>query len=523
MKKNFPCIILTLLAFAAPVFAAVSISKPTNGETVGSPVQFVATATTSCSGGVASMGVYINNVLEHTEAGSSLNTSVSLSPGSYNAVVVEWDNCGTSTTASRSIKVTGTTGVSVTSPANNSTVESPASFIATAQTSSCAQGVSSMGIYVDNALKYKVSGAALSTQLAIAVGTHQAVVEEWDHCGGASTASVDITVKNGASSASTGIDISSPSSGEHVSSPFTLSASSSDCQSEAVRTIGYSLDNSPDTTLFEGSTTLDAKVSETVGTHTVHVKTWNTSGAVCVAEVAIDVTNATDDAATATVPSDALTNSSLQTLSNWVAIHDTGTSGGSVGYMSLVGTPEYSGPSRKFTTDYSNYGGERYSVTFGDDRTSTNFLWDGWVYLTSNSTNLANLEMDLEQTMSNGQTVVFGFQCDGNYGTWDYSENVGTAANPVGSWKHSSAACNPRSWSINTWHHVQISYSRTTSGSLTYKSVYLDGVEKTLNATVFGARDLGWGSSMTINFQVDGRSGSGTTTVYLDDLTLKRW
>lgn len=326
-----------------------------------------------------------------------------------------------------------------------------------------------------------------------------------------------------ATSAFATINISSPSSGEHVSSPFTLYASDSECQSEAVRTIGYSLDNSPDTTLFRDSTTLDTKVSETVGSHIVHVKTWNTSGAVCVAEVAIDVTNATDDAAAASVPADALTNSSLQTLGSWKAVHDAATSGGSSGNMSLVGSPEHSGPSRKFTTNYSNYGGERYSITFGDDRTSQNFLWDGWVYLASDSSSIANLEMDLDQTMSNGQTVVFGFQCDGNNGTWDYSENLGSASNPKGYWKHSSAGCNPRSWSINTWHHVQISYSRTTSGSLTYKSVTLDGVTKTLNATVFGARDLGWGSSLTINFQVDGRSGSGKSTVYLDDLTLKRW
>ena len=64
-----------------------------------------------------------------------------------------------------------------------------------------------------------------------------------------------------ATSAFATINISSPSSGEHVSSPFTLYASDSECQSEAVRTIGYSLDNSPDTTLFRDSTTLDTKVS----------------------------------------------------------------------------------------------------------------------------------------------------------------------------------------------------------------------------------------------------------------------
>ena len=318
------------------------------------------------------------------------------------------------------------------------------------------------------------------------------------------------------------INISSPSSGEHVSSPFTLSASASNCQSEAVRTIGYSLDNSPDTTLFRGSTSIDTKVSESLGTHTVHVKTWNTSGAVCVAEVGIDVTYVTDNAATASVPSSALTTSSLQTLGSWRAVHDTATSGWSSGYMSMVGSPAHSGSSRKFTTNYSNWSGERYSIAFGDDRTSQNFLWDGWVYLTGSSSSINSLEMDLDQTMSNGQTVVFGFQCDGASGTWDYSVNGGSAANPRGYWKHSSAGCNPRKWSTYRWHHVQISYSRTTNGWITYKTVTLDGVGKTLNAKVFGARDLGWGSSLVINFQVDGLGG-GSSTVYLDDLVLKRW
>jgi hypothetical protein len=380
-----------------------------------------------------------------------------------------------------------------------------------------------MGIYINNALKYKVGGHSLNTSLSLGSGSYNAVVVEWDKCGASSSASVKVTVKSAASSPETGINISSPSNGEHVSSPFTVSASSSECQSKAVRTIGYSLDNSPDTTLFRNSTTLDTKVSKSVGSHIVHVKAWNTSGAVCVAEVGIDVTNSTGNDASSSVPSGAKTNSSLQTLGSWKAVHDAATSGGSVGHMSLVGSPAHSGSSRKFTTSYSNYGGERYSITFGDDRTSKNFLWDGWVYLTGDSDSIANLEMDLDQTMSNGQTVVFGFQCDGNAGTWDYSENMGSAKNPKGYWKRSGAACNPRSWSKNKWHHVQISYSRTTSGSLTYKSISLDGVAKTLNATVFGARDLGWGSSLTINFQIDGRSGSGKSTVYLDDLTLKRW
>lgn len=320
-----------------------------------------------------------------------------------------------------------------------------------------------------------------------------------------------------------GVNVSSPSNGEHVSSPFTLSASASNCSGQPVKTIGYSFDYNGDTTLVH-ETQIDIQISASVGTHTLHVKTWGAEGASCLTDVDIDVTSATDNVSSdsSVVPSSAISVSSLQTMGNWRAMHDGGTSGWSTGYMALLASPSHSGPSRRFVTNYSNGGGERYSISFGDDRTSTNFLWDGWVYLTNNSNHVANLEMDLDQTMPDGNTVVFGFQCDGYAGTWDYSENRGTATSPRGYWVRSQAACNPRSWKPYMWHHVQITYSRTDTGWITYKSVYLDGHESVLNAKVYGARALGWASSLTINFQVDGL-GSGTNTVFLDDLTLKRW
>lgn len=188
--------ILILLTFTAPAFATVVVSTPSNGQTVGSPAQFVASAsTTTCSYGVAAMGVYVNNSLKYVGTGSSLNTPISLSPGTYNAVVQEWDNCGGSTYAQMAINVTSQTGVFVSSPANNSTVSSAASFAATAA-SGCPQGVASMGIYVDNGLAYVAGGAKLNTQLNLAGGTHKAVVQEWDYCGGASSTQVNINVQN---------------------------------------------------------------------------------------------------------------------------------------------------------------------------------------------------------------------------------------------------------------------------------------------------------------------------------------
>lgn len=320
------------------------------------------------------------------------------------------------------------------------------------------------------------------------------------------------------------VTINSPQNGETVSSPFTLTAYATACSYQPISSMGYSFD-SADTTILNGSTSIDTKVSTSVGTHTLHVKSWGDQGAVCVTDVGVTVTSVTSQAATdtSTLPSNAVSVSSLQTFGNWQAIHDGGTPGWSSGNMSMVGSPVHSGSSREFVTSYSNYGGERYHMSFGDDATSTNFIYDGWIYLTSSATQIANLEMDLNQTMPNGQTVIYGVQCDGYSSTWDYSENLGTPQSPNVHWAHSSAACNPRSWSRYTWHHVQVYYYRNDYGTVTYNAVYLDGVKSTLNATVLSAYALGWGPTLLTNFQVDGLGSGGSSTVYLDDLMVYRW
>ncbi|QNI30329.1 hypothetical protein H7849_14230 [Alloacidobacterium dinghuense] len=321
-------------------------------------------------------------------------------------------------------------------------------------------------------------------------------------------------------SAVAGVTISSPGNGNQVSSPFNLSAYASSCSSQNVVAMGYSLDGSIDTTILNG-TSVQTQVSSGTGSHTLHVKAWGQNGASCVTDVALTVTAASN---APYIPSNAVSVSSIQTLSNWQAVYDVGTSGGySTGSMNLVGTPSRSGNARQFTTWFSNYGGVRYHTTFGDDNESTNFLYDVWVYLNDSAPSIGNLEMDLNQVMPNGQTVIFGFQCDGYTSTWDYTVNGGSAWNPSDQWAHSGAYCNPRGWSRNAWHHVQISYSRDNSGNVNYKSVWLDGLQEPINATAYSAFSLGWAPTLLTNFQVDGLGSGGTPIVLIDDLTVYRW
>ena len=190
------CVLMLVLGFASIASANVAISAPQNNSNVATQIQYVATATTTCSHGVAAMGIYTApGVLVYTVQGASLNTLLQLNPGTYNTVVQEWDNCGGSTWSPVVIHVGGGgSQVSVSAPQPNSTVGATVQYVATAS-SSCAKGVAAMGIYTaPGALAYVTQGAKLNTSLTLKPGTYQTVVEEWDYCGGAATTPVTIKV-----------------------------------------------------------------------------------------------------------------------------------------------------------------------------------------------------------------------------------------------------------------------------------------------------------------------------------------
>jgi len=119
-------LILVFSLCTVPAFATVSVTSPVNGAQVTSPVHYVASGTSTCLKGVASMGIYVNNTLTYVAYSPSLTIALPFSPGSYNTVVEEWDNCGGATYTPIAITVeAGPTGVTVTSPLANSTVTSP--------------------------------------------------------------------------------------------------------------------------------------------------------------------------------------------------------------------------------------------------------------------------------------------------------------------------------------------------------------------------------------------------------------
>ena len=312
--------------------------------------------------------------------------------------------------------------------------------------------------------------------------------------------------------------VASPHNTARVVSPFWLSAKAEPCSSQAIAAMGYSIDNSTYTAIVPG-TSVNTTVATSRGAHMVHVKSWGVFGAPCVTSVPITVVPSPVES----VPANAKVSKELQVWTGWHSAYDTGTSGTSHGVMSLAQTPTLSGVARKFVTTYSNSGGERYYINFATESAPKNFLYDTWIYLANPSGDIANLEMDMNEVIWNGNTVIYGVQCDGYSNTWDYTRNAGSPKKYVDEWVHSNAYCNPREWSTNAWHHVQMTYSRNSAGHVTYHSIFLDGVEQVINETVPSAFSLGWGTCLLTNLQIDGLGGYGSATIYVDHMTVYRW
>lgn len=280
--------------------------------------------------------------------------------------------------------------------------------------------------------------------------------------------------------------------------------------------MGYSLDYGA-TAIVPAS--FSAMVIAGNGPHMLHVKCWGTSGAADDTDLNILVVPVT-----AYSSSSIVTANGVQSMQGWTWNNDPGTQGSSYGTSGIVTSPSLSGAARQYSMSFAPYGGEIFHAAIGIDANAMHFIYDAEIMITNPSI-VANVEMDMNQVMSNGNTVIFGVQCDGWSGTWDYTVNAGSVTSPVDSWRHTNSSCpRPSTWAANTWHHIQIAYSRDSAGNVTYQSAILDGVESDFSGAVGNsAFALGWDPALVTNFQVDALGAGGSTTAYVDNLTVYRW
>jgi hypothetical protein len=105
IKWAFPLAALFLLATTA--FAGVTVSSPSPGATSGSPVHFIASA--SSGHPIIAMRIYVDNNSVFFTGSGSLNTSVPMSGGGHSVVVQAWDSAGAIYKSAESITVSGST------------------------------------------------------------------------------------------------------------------------------------------------------------------------------------------------------------------------------------------------------------------------------------------------------------------------------------------------------------------------------------------------------------------------------
>ena len=504
--KTLLFVLLTAAAFSVPA-AAINVTTPANNAQVTSP--FTLIASTSTCGGVpaVSMGYSIDSgssIIEPT----SFTALASASSGAHVLHVKCWGK-GTSGQVLLNIAVGSTTAtttnITVSSPVNGAQVTSPFTLIASTRSCGGVPAVS-MGYSIDSGSSI-IEPTSFTALASASSGAHVLHVKCW---GKSTNSQVQLSL-NVVSPATTATPQFSLKPGQYTTSQLvalsdvTLGAS-----------IYYTADGSgPSTSSHHYIGPISVPSSVTL--QAIAVAPGYANSGLARADYTIMQTSQ------APIPSYASHVDQVQAMAGWRIKHDTGTPGNAEGAMNAVSAPTLTGQTEAYDTSFTNGGGVLYSISYDNDSSAMNFVYDVQVWIAAGST-LSNLEMDNNQVISNGDTVIYAFQCAGYSNTWEYTRNAGTPSSPIVQWVRSSVPCNPANWTTNAWHHVQIGYSRDDVGNVTYQAVWLDGVKYPINATVNSAFSLGWASGVLVaNFQVDGIGTSGSSTLYVDNLTMYRW
>jgi hypothetical protein len=105
--KNAFRLLITTLTLATASYAGVTVTSPATGSTSGSPVHFVASATSTHP--VTAMRVYVDGVSFYLILASKLDTSLAVGAGKHSVVVQAWDSTGAVFKAPFTLTISGTT------------------------------------------------------------------------------------------------------------------------------------------------------------------------------------------------------------------------------------------------------------------------------------------------------------------------------------------------------------------------------------------------------------------------------
>jgi hypothetical protein len=203
--------------------------------------------------------------------------------------------------------------------------------------------------------------------------------------------------------------------------PFGYAPITVGCDGLRPQAFGYSIDNSR--TIVSGVTAYDidaTKVSMSAGTHTIHFKSWTSNGICPVVDTKFSTASGTPvpPPVSDLIPSDAIVSANLDVATTWPYSQDAGTPGSARGSTVYPATTPSGDDAREFYMTYSSRGGERWHISFAKDANATHFVYDTYLYFTDPS-QVANTQLDMNQVLADGRTVIFGTQCSSYSETWE--------------------------------------------------------------------------------------------------------
>jgi hypothetical protein len=248
------------------------VATPVNNVTVGTPVNVQAAAWPTPGHTIQSWHVLVDgrNTLS-AGATNKVNLQVPLSQGKHTVAVQAHDSSGSYAQKTLTVTASAKPAVTISSPGFASNVRSPMNIHASAIPAS-GRTIVGWWVYVDSVGRFKAGAVnSIAPAITASLGVHNVVVRAWDSSGayGDQTFTVDVRP--------VAVNITNLLNGAQVPSNVNLAATA--YSSNAIASWTVFVDSGIVHRQNYGNT-LNTTLNLTRGTHTLTVRSWNSTGAV---------------------------------------------------------------------------------------------------------------------------------------------------------------------------------------------------------------------------------------------------
>ncbi len=412
-------------------------------------------------------------------------------------------------------------GVTVSSPTNGATTNSPLHVVAAATPDNPSAQITAMQIYIDGGLVYQGNGANVDTYLNVGAGNHTVAVQSWDTAGTSAVQSVGVI------GTGVGIFLSSPGANAVLNGSAHVQATGASPNQITTMQV---YDNGNLTNETQGGA-VDTTLNLTPGSHYIVVQAWDSTGTVFFNPVTVNVpgadqpalqpqaqaATANQSAPQANIPSGATAKYDIDQMGGWESCDAcAGLNGsGPVDPYSMtqsIQSPSLDGSAATFWLGGNvPWGAALWWKQLGPDDNVSHFVYDLQFYVT-NAQAAQGLEFDVNQSVG-GQKFIFGTECDvrtnGGWRVWDTAN---------AHWTPTSATCQVNA---NAWNHLTWEFERV--GSQThFIAVTLNGYRQVVDKYYY-SRSVGNAREINVAFQMDGDEHEENYQAWLDKVTLYYW